>query len=138
MWTFLSEEVGNSAQDSFARRACVAMRIWSHCWAIVIDFIVPKGHIHSVTIKFPNWRYYNNTTKDIYRGWTRLVRENVYLYDMQVSTCLVYAYEDYSCFGEVSFFRRVEGFKMERRAAIKFCVKWKKTATETSEMLRSA
>jgi hypothetical protein len=32
----------------------------------------------------------------------------------------------------------VEGFKMEQRAAIKFCVKLKKTATETFEMLKSA
>jgi hypothetical protein len=31
-------------------------------------------------------------------------------------------------------FRRVEGFKMEQRAAIKLCVKLKKTATETFEM----
>jgi hypothetical protein len=34
----------------------------------------------------------------------RLVRENVYLYDIQVSTCLVDAYEDYNCFSDVSFF----------------------------------
>jgi hypothetical protein len=33
-----------------------------------------------------------------------LVRENVYLYDVQVSTCLVAAYEFYNCFSEVSFF----------------------------------
>jgi hypothetical protein len=33
-----------------------------------------------------------------------LVRENVYLYDVQVSTCLGDAYEDYSCFGDVSSF----------------------------------
>jgi hypothetical protein len=39
--------------------------------------------------------------------------------------------------GEVSFCR-VEGFKTEQRAAIKFCVKLKKTATEISEMLKSA
>jgi hypothetical protein len=46
-----------------------------------------------------------NTTADaIYRGWTGLLREEVYLYDVQVSTCLVDAYEDYICFGEVSFF----------------------------------
>jgi hypothetical protein len=36
------------------------------------------------------------------------------------------------------FFRRVEGFKMERRAAIKFCAKLKKTAIETFEKLKSA
>jgi hypothetical protein len=58
-----------------------------------------------------------------------LIRENFYLYDVQVSTCLVNAYEDYSSLGEISFFfRRVEGFKMEQRAAIS--VKLKKTATE--------
>jgi hypothetical protein len=33
-----------------------------------------------------------------------LVRENVYVYDVQVSACLVDSYEDYNCFGEVSFF----------------------------------
>jgi hypothetical protein len=37
-------------------------------------------------------------------GWTGLVRENIYLYDVQASTCFVDAYEDYSCFGEVTFF----------------------------------
>jgi hypothetical protein len=31
----------------------------------------------------------------------------------------------------------VKGFKMEQRAVIKFCVKLKKTATETFEMLKS-
>jgi hypothetical protein len=54
----------------------------------------------------------------------------VYLYDVQVSTCLVDAYEDYNCFDEVIFFCHVKGFKMEQRAAIKFCVKLKKTAFE--------
>jgi hypothetical protein len=34
-------------------------------------------------------------------------------------------------------FRRVEVFKMEQRAVITFCVKLKKTATETFEMLKS-
>jgi hypothetical protein len=33
---------------------------------------------------------------------------------------------------------RVEGFKMEQRAAINICAKLKKTATETFEMLKSA
>jgi hypothetical protein len=36
------------------------------------------------------------------------------------------------------FFRRVEGFKMEQKAATEFCVNLKKTATETFEMLKSA
>jgi hypothetical protein len=57
---------------------------------------------------------------------------------MQVSTCLVDTYEDYSCFGEVSFFDVSKGFEMEQRAAIKFHVKLEKTATETFEMLKSA
>jgi hypothetical protein len=35
------------------------------------------------------------------------------------------------------FFRRVEGFKMEHRATIKFCVKLKKTTAETFEILNS-
>jgi rRNA-processing protein FCF1 len=34
-------------------------------------------------------------------------------------------------------FRRFEGFKMEQRAAIKFCVKLKKKATETFEILKN-
>jgi hypothetical protein len=50
---------------------------------------------------------------------------------------LIEADEDYNCFGEVRF-RRVEGFKMEQRAEIKFYVKLNKTATETFEMLKSA
>jgi hypothetical protein len=32
-----------------------------------------------------------------------LLRKNVYLYDVQVSTCLVGAYEDYNRLREVSF-----------------------------------
>jgi hypothetical protein len=38
----------------------------------------------SVTIKVPNWRYYSNITNFIYRGSREVVRENVYLYDVQV------------------------------------------------------
>jgi hypothetical protein len=38
----------------------------------------------------------------------------------------------------VKFSHHVEGFKMEQRAAIKFCVKLKETATEMFEMLKSA
>jgi hypothetical protein len=57
---------------------------------------------------------------------------------VQISTCLVDAYEDYNCVGEVSFFRHVGGFEMEQRAAIKFCVKLKKTATETFDVLKIA
>jgi hypothetical protein len=49
----------------------------------------------------------------------------------------MHTYEDYSCVGEGNFFR-VEVFKIEQRAAIKFCVKLKKTAIETFEMLESA
>jgi hypothetical protein len=63
-----------------------------------------KAHVHSVTIKILNWRYYSNTTNAIYWEWTGLVSENVNLYNLNVSPCLVDAYEDYSCFGEVSFF----------------------------------
>jgi hypothetical protein len=38
-------------------------------------------------------------------GWFGdLVRGNIYLYDVQIATCLVYAYENYNCFGEVIFF----------------------------------
>jgi hypothetical protein len=32
-----------------------------------------------------------------------LVRDNVYLYDVQVLSCLVDAYKDYNCFDEVRF-----------------------------------
>jgi hypothetical protein len=38
----------------------------------------------------------------------------------------------------VQFFRRVEGFKIEQRAEINFCVKLKNRAAETFEMLKSA
>jgi hypothetical protein len=64
-----------------------------------------------------------------------LVGENVYLHDVQVSTCLIDAYEDYNCFSNVSFLCR--RFQNEQRAAIKFCVRLKKTTLETSEMLKS-
>jgi hypothetical protein len=43
------------------------------------------------------------TTNSIYWECTGLVTENVYLYYVKFSTCLVDAYEGYSCFGEVSF-----------------------------------
>jgi hypothetical protein len=58
--------------------------------------------IHSVTIKFPT---YDITAILLMPsiGDEQDCREKVYLYDMQVSTCLVDVYEDYNCFGEVSF-----------------------------------
>jgi uncharacterized metal-binding protein len=56
---------------------------------------------------------------------------------MQVSTCLVDAYEDYNRFTKVSFFV-VSKVSKWNKAAIRFCVKLKKTATETFEMLKSA
>jgi hypothetical protein len=37
---------------------------------------------------------------------------------------------------QVSFFRRVDGFKMEQGTAIKFRIKLNKTATEAFEMLK--
>lgn len=57
----------------------------------------------TMTTKFPNWQNYSNTTDAICQGWMAVVREKVNLCDVEVSTCLVAAYEDYS-FGEVSFF----------------------------------
>jgi hypothetical protein len=51
---------------------------------------------------------------------------------------LVDAYEDCSCVGEVSFFVVLNVSKWEQRATIKFCVKLKKTATETFAMLKNA
>jgi NADH:ubiquinone oxidoreductase subunit C len=66
-----------------------------------------------------------------------LVREIVYLYDVQVSTCLVDSYGNYNCFGEDSFFYHSKSFKVEQRAAIKFCEKLKNTATEMFQTLKS-
>jgi hypothetical protein len=60
--------------------------------------------VHNETIKFQNIHYYSNTTNAVYRGRTGLLRENVHLYDVQISACLVYAHEDYNCFAEVYFF----------------------------------
>jgi hypothetical protein len=37
------------------------------------------ANMHDVTIELPNWRYDINTTNVIYREWTGLLRENVYL-----------------------------------------------------------
>jgi hypothetical protein len=77
--------------------------------------------IHSVTMKFPNWRYYSNTTNSIYREWTGIVKEEVYLYDVKVSTCLVEAYEDYNCFGEVSFVVVSKVSKWNKEKGLIFC-----------------
>jgi hypothetical protein len=43
--------------------------------------------------------------------------QKVYLYDVQVPTCLVDTYEDYNCFGEVSFFivSKVSKWNKEQR-----------------------
>jgi hypothetical protein len=65
-----------------------------------------------------------------------LVRENIYLYNVQVSTCLVDVYEDCICFGEVSFFVMLKVSKWNG-AVIKFCVKLKKRGTEMFGMLKS-
>jgi transposase len=63
----------------------------------------------------------------------------VYLYDVQVSTCFVDECEDYTTvLVKLVFFGRVEGFKMEQRAATKFSVKLKKTGNEMFVMLKSA
>jgi hypothetical protein len=50
---------------------------------------------------------------------------------------LLDAYEDYNCFGEVSFFvsSKVPTWNKEQR--FKFCVKLKETTAETFEMLRN-
>jgi hypothetical protein len=74
----------------------------------------------------------------------RLVREYVYLYDVEVSACLADACQDYSCFCDVTFFFAVSvhiahlrtksrrfffvcvHFRM-KRTAIKFCVKLRKS-----------
>jgi hypothetical protein len=58
---------------------------------------------YSVTIKFPNWRCYNNATNAIYWRWMGLVKENFYLCDVQVSTYLVDRNEVYNSFREVNF-----------------------------------
>jgi hypothetical protein len=50
---------------------------------------------------------------------------------------LVDACEDYNSFSEVSFFLSCRRFQKGERAAIKFCVKLQKTATETFERLKS-
>jgi hypothetical protein len=89
--------------------------------------------IHSVAIKFPNWCHYSKYTNDIYRWWTGLFRETVYLYDVQVSTSFVDAYEEYNYFYEVLW-----TFKMEEKAAITFCINLKKMDIETFEMSKSA
>jgi hypothetical protein len=49
-----------------------------------------------------------------------LVRQNVYLYDMQVSTCLVDAYEDYNFYVEVSFFIVSKVLKWEKEQRLSF------------------
>jgi hypothetical protein len=48
---------------------------------------------------------------------TGLVRENVYVYNVQVSTCLVDAFEDYNCLGAFSGFvvSKVSKWQKEQR-----------------------
>jgi hypothetical protein len=46
--------------------------------------------------------------------------------------------EGYNCFGEVRFFSSCRKFRNRTRAAIEFCIKLQKTATETFKMLKSA
>jgi hypothetical protein len=38
-----------------------------------------ESTVDSVKIKFLNWCYYSNTMNAIYRRWTELVRENIYV-----------------------------------------------------------
>jgi hypothetical protein len=80
--------------------------------------------VHSETVKFTNWCYTSATTNAIYQEWMELVGENVYLFDVQIVTFLVFAFEDFN-FLVVSFFI----VSKERRAA-KFCVELKRTAAE--------
>jgi hypothetical protein len=54
-----------------------------------MKYVVEMGWdaiIQSIKIKFPNWRYCSNNTNVVYWRWTELVRENIYLYDVQVPT----------------------------------------------------
>jgi hypothetical protein len=49
-----------------------------------------------------------------------LGRENINLYDVQVSTCLVDAYEDYNCFGEVTFYVVLKVSKWNKEQRLSF------------------
>jgi hypothetical protein len=49
-----------------------------------------------------------------------IVREKVYLYDVQVSTCLVNAYGDYNCFGEIRFFVLSKVSKWNKKQRLSF------------------
>jgi hypothetical protein len=139
--------------------AVYIIRVYT-CFYIVVSYLMRSGHpllcsafyyiwtlnmaavyIHSVTIKFPNWRYYSNTTNFNWRGWTGIVTKKVYLYDVQVSTCLVDAYEDYSCFGEVNFFvvSKVSKWNKEHRLSKQLQSPHLKTETDpVSETLCSS
>jgi hypothetical protein len=57
---------------------------------------------------------------------------------VQVLTCLVDAYGDYSCFSEVCLIIVSTISKWNKAAAIKFCVKLMNRATEAFEMLKNA
>jgi hypothetical protein len=57
---------------------------------------------------------------------------------VKVSTCFVDAFEEYHCFCEVGFFGHVEGFKVQQRVVITFCVKSEDTATEIFQVLKSS
>jgi hypothetical protein len=64
----------------------------------------------------------------VYCGQTGIIRENVHLHDLQISTRLIWMRITTV---SVKFLRRVEGLKRGKRKAITFCVKLKKTSTKT-------
>jgi hypothetical protein len=57
---------------------------------------------HIVAVKFLKCHYCSNTVKSLFL-WMNVTRYNIYLYDVQVSTCLVDAYGEHSCLCEVTF-----------------------------------
>jgi hypothetical protein len=92
--------------------------------------------MHSVTIKFSNRLHYINSTNSVCRGWTETVKENIIYALCKFQPVCVMHMRIINVWWSW-FFRRVESLETEQRTVTKFCVKLKKTATETFEMLKS-
>jgi hypothetical protein len=92
----------NRASSSVRRRVVFWVGttfVAPQCSVGLLTFTLHPGKgIYSVTIKFSNWRYYSNTTNTIYQGWMGLVKD-----DVQVSTCLIEACENYNWFESFFF-----------------------------------
>jgi hypothetical protein len=83
--------------------------------------------IHSMTIKFPNWRYYSNTTNAIRNERQWLERAFIYMVcKFQLVWLMHMRITRYNCFGQLSFFVVSNVSKWSKEQRLSFV--WNKTA----------